>query len=545
MKRKIYLSMLTLTTFAVLLVSAFLYFLFYNQFTAQVRTDLQGRARFFMHGSAQETRHQLDGFKASPIRATLILPDGTVLFDSMSDAESLENHLDREEIKAALAQGYGESKRHSSTLGLATYYSAVRLADGAVLRLAKTTQSVWGLFSAILPLVGGIIVFVMALGYIAASRLTKRIVAPINHVDLSGNVVPYDELSPLIRMISHQRSKIEEDFAALQSSRNTMDTITENMNEGMVMVDAKGDMIAINKSALAIFDTDLSAQGRNIRELSRDISLAESLQRALAGHAENIAFKKDNRIFNVLVSPVSQTGAILFFLDITEKTLADERRRAFSANVSHELKTPLTSIYGNAEMLCGNMVRQEDRPAFYQKIMREASRMISLIEDIIMLSALDEQAGIQNTEQIDLADVAKDCVQTLAGKASALSVRLETKGAGRMEGSYSLIYEMMVNLIDNAIKYNKPQGSVLIEIAQEGGQTKLTVSDTGIGIPASERERIFERFYRVDQSRAKKTGGTGLGLAIVKHIVGVMHGRIEVASQTGKGTVFSVWFDTR
>ncbi len=543
MKRKIYLNMLVLTTFSVLIVSAFLCFLFYNQFTAQVRMDLYEQAGFFMNDNTQGALYELDAFKSSNTRATIILPDGTVIFDNVSDAQTLENHLDREEIKSALKYDYGESKRHSNTLGLETYYSAVKLTDDSILRLAKTTQSVWGLFSGAIPLVLGIIVFVIVLGYIFAGSLTKRIISPINNVDLSKDLsVPYDELSPFIRTISNQRNKISEDFAALQDSRDTINTITENMNEGIVMVDAKGDVISINKSALSILDTNLSAKGKNIRELLRDVTLIESLQQALSGYAENITFKKDNKIFNVLVSPVSKTGAILFFLDITEKTLADERRREFSANVSHELKTPLTSIYGNAEMLYENVVKEEDKPIFYQKIMNEAYRLIGLIEDIIMLSELDEHAQMQNFESINLSDVAKACMEALFDKASELSISMETKGTGIIEGSYSLIYELMFNLVDNAIKYNKPKGSVLIEISNENQQTKLTVSDTGIGIPINEQERIFERFYRVDKSRSKKSGGTGLGLAIAKHIAGAMNGKITVASQKGEGSMFSVDF---
>lgn len=543
MKRKIYLNMLVLTTFSVLIVSAFLCFLFYNQFTAQVRMDLYEQAGFFMNNNTQGALYELDAFKSSNTRATIILPDGTVIFDNVSDAQTLENHLDREEIKSALKYDYGESKRHSNTLGLETYYSAVKLTDDSILRLAKTTQSVWGLFSGAIPLVLGIIVFVIVLGYIFAGSLTKRIISPINNVDLSKDLsVPYDELSPFIRTISNQRNKISEDFAALQDSRDTINTITENMNEGIVMVDGKGDVISINKSALSILDTNLSAKGKNIRELLRDVTLIESLQQALSGYAENITFKKDNKIFNVLVSPVSKTGAILFFLDITEKTLADERRREFSANVSHELKTPLTSIYGNAEMLYENVVKEEDKPIFYQKIMNEAYRLIGLIEDIIMLSELDECAQMQNFESINLSDVAKACIEALFDKASELYISMETKGTGIIEGSYSLIYELMFNLVDNAIKYNKPKGSVLIEISNENQQTKLTVSDTGIGIPINEQERIFERFYKVDKSRSKKSGGTGLGLAIAKHIAGAMNGKITVASQKGEGSVFSVDF---
>ncbi len=544
MKKRIYKNVLTLTTLAILLVSVLFCFVFYNQFTTQVKADLREQSKLFANDDTESALGELNDYRPSDIRATLILGDGTVLFDNVSDAGALENHLERTEVQEAIASGFGESSRYSNTLGLETYYYAVRLTDGGILRFAKTTQSIWGLFAGALPIILGIIAVIIIISYIAASRLTKRIVEPINNVDLSGELTaPYDELAPFIRTIANQRRKISEDFAALQDSRDTIHTITENMNEGIVMVDAGGVVLSINKSARAIFGTDASIEGRNIRELSRDISLTQSIGQALLGHSENRSFEKDGRIFNVLLSPVSKTGAILFFLDITEKALADERRREFSANVSHELKTPLTSIYGNAELLCGGMVNEDDKPNFYQKIMDEASRLIALIEDIIMISELDERAEQQTFEQVNLADVALDCKEVLAEKASLLSVDVEITGTGQITGSYSMIYEMLFNLMDNAIKYNKPGGSVTVAIKEDNSQITLSVSDTGIGIPPGERERIFERFYRVDKSRSKKTGGTGLGLAIVKHIAGVVGGTIVVTSEQGKGSVFTVYFN--
>jgi two-component system phosphate regulon sensor histidine kinase PhoR len=545
MKKRIYKNMLMLTTLAVLLVSVLFCFVFYNQFTAQVKADLREQARLFANKNTKNALGELNDYLPSDIRATLIHSNGTVLFDNVSDAGMLENHLERTEVQEAIASGFGESSRHSNTLGLETYYYAVRLTDGGVLRFAKTTHSIWGLFAGALPFVSGIIAAIIIISYIAASKLTKRIVAPINNVNFSDELTaPYDELAPFIRTIADQRSKISEDFAALQDSRDTIHTITENMNEGIVMVDSGGVILSINKSARAIFGIDASIEGKNIRELSRDISLTQGIGQALLGHSENIGFEKDGRIFNVLLSSASKTGAILFFLDITEKALADERRREFSANVSHELKTPLTSIYGNAEMLCSGIVNEDDKPNFYRKIMNEASRLITLIEDIIMISQLDERTAPQEFEQVNLADVALECKEALAEKASAFSVDVAVDGTGHITDSYSLIYEMLFNLMDNAIKYNKQGGCVLVEIAEkDGGGVSLSVSDTGIGIAPGERERIFERFYRADKSRSKKTGGTGLGLAIVKHIAGVVGATVSVASEQGKGSVFTVCFN--
>jgi len=302
-----------------------------------------------------------------------------------------------------------------------------------------------------------------------------------------------------------------------------------------------GIILSINRSAATIFDVDSSFEGRNIRELSRDLSFIDGIQKALSGEAKNMAFSKDDKIYNALISPVSKTGAILFLMDITEKARADERRREFSANVSHELKTPLTSIYGNAEMLFGDVVKENDKHHFYEKIMSEASRLITLIDDIIMISELDEKNNVLEFETVELAHIAAECAESLAPKSAELSITVDVQGAGRIRGNYTMIREMIYNLLDNAIKYNKHSGSVLVEVVEDE-QTKISFTDTGIGIPQSEKERIFERFYRIDKSRSKKTGGTGLGLAIVKHIVIAHSGLIEIKSKPQEGTRITICF---
>ena len=543
MRKRIYLNMVFLTTLAVLFAAALLCLVFYAQFAVQVKADLRERLQVFMNDDTPSALRELEDYAPADLRATLILADGGVRFDSVSDIRNLENHLEREEVAEALASGSGESSRYSSTLGLRTYYYAIRLADGSVLRFAKTTHSLWGLFAEALPIVLGIVLAIMAAGYLWAGRLTKGILAPINQVELEGELTaPYDELAPFVRAIARQREKIAEDFAALQKSNHTIHAITENMNEGVVMVGGQGAILSINKSAIRIFDADPALEGRQIRELSRDLTLMAGIQRALSGSAENMTFAKDGRLYNVLLSPVAKTGAILFLLDITEKALADQRRREFSANVSHELKTPLTSIYGNAEMLAGGVVQDGDQQRFYEKIMDEASRLMTLIEDIIMLSELDEKADPPQFETIDLAQVAAACREALAQKAAAFAVSLTVQGGGTLSGSSAMIHEMLYNLMDNAIKYNKPGGSVLVEISETAAGTKIYVTDTGIGIPAVEQERVFERFYRVDKSRSKKTGGTGLGLAIVKHIVLAHDGMIRIVNTGQTGTKIEITF---
>lgn len=543
MKKRIYLNMALLTSIAILLISIILCLVFYHQFSKQIKKGLREQAQVFLNDNTESALSELQFIEERYLRATLILNNGDVLFDNTSEAQSLENHLERTEVFEAIKYGDGESSRYSQTLGLRTYYYAIRLTDGSVLRLAKTNQSILGLFTTVLPIVVAVIFLVIAISYIVAARLTTHIVAPINKINLDGELSsPYDELAPLIRTISGQRKKIAEDFAAMQKVQDTIHAITENMNEGMLMVGAGGIILSINRSATKIFDTDSSFEGHNIRELSRDLSFINAIQKALSGDGGNMIFTKNSKIYNVLISPVFETGAILFLLDITEKARADERRREFSANVSHELKTPLTSIYGNAEMLYEGMVKEKDKQSFYEKIKKEASRLMILIEDIIKISELDEKNDVSQLETLELASLTAECKESLAQKAAEYSIKINIKGKGYINGNRTMIREMIYNLLDNAIKYNKQNGSVYVEVSEEHGKTKIALTDTGIGIPQNEQERIFERFYRTDRSRSKKTGGTGLGLAIVKHIVMAHSGSIKMTSKPEKGTKIIIYF---
>lgn len=543
MKKRIYLNMALLTSIAILLISIILCLVFYHQFSKQIKKGLREQAQVFLNDNTESALSELQFIEERYLRTTLILNNGDVLFDNTSEAQSLENHLERTEVFEAIKYGDGESSRYSQTLGLRTYYYAIRLTDGSVLRLAKTNQSILGLFTTVLPIVVAVIFLVIAISYIVAARLTTHIVAPINKINLDGELSsPYDELAPLIRTISGQRKKIAEDFAAMQKVQDTIHAITENMNEGMLMVGAGGIILSINRSATKIFDTDSSFEGHNIRELSRDLSFINAIQKALSGDGGNMIFTKNSKIYNVLISPVFETGAILFLLDITEKARADERRREFSANVSHELKTPLTSIYGNAEMLYEGMVKEKDKQSFYEKIKKEASQLMILIEDIIKISELDEKNDVSQLETLELASLTAECKESLAQKAAEYSIKINIKGKGYINGNRTMIREMIYNLLDNAIKYNKQNGSVYVEVSEEHGKTKIALTDTGIGIPQNEQERIFERFYRTDRSRSKKTGGTGLGLAIVKHIVMAHSGSIKMTSKPEKGTKIIIYF---
>ncbi|GHT67138.1 sensor histidine kinase [Spirochaetia bacterium] len=547
MKKRIFVSMILLTVISLVLVAAALCFVFYNQFSGIVRNELRERADLFRNADTQTAMQRLIIFKPNDMRITLIHPDGIVAFDNAVDTEGLANHSDREEIVEALETGWGESRRLSATLGQETYYYAVRLADGSLLRVAKTTSSIWGMFSGVLPAVICIIFIILTAGYLLAGNLTKRIVAPINNIDLNTELStestpPYDELVPFIRTIEQQRERIAAQFSDLQSRADTISAIVDNMSEGIILVSRQGLILSVNKSAAALFETDTTMGGKNILELIRDLELLEQVRAALSGKRSELSIRRSGKSYRVFFSPVTDSGALILFLDITEKMMAEQMRREFSANVSHELKTPLTSIYGHAEMLYNGIVKESDHHAFFGKIKDEAARLITLIEDIILISELDENTGGETFEDVSLSAIAAEAVEALSLKASEHNVTVSTSGDAAMSAGRSMIYEMFYNLIDNAIKYNKPGGTVKVDVSKLENMIEVAVADTGIGIPEDAQSRVFERFYRVDKSRSKKTGGTGLGLAIVKHIVLLHKGKMALQSSEDQGTVVTISF---
>ncbi|MDR1650482.1 MAG: PAS domain-containing protein, partial [Synergistaceae bacterium] len=535
MRRRIFFAM-TLLSALVLAVSAAAYcFVFYRQFSAAARDELGARAEMFRSLDSDAALSNISASALSDVRITVVESDGTVLYDNTAGS-GLENHSGRAEIKDALSSGTGESARFSDTLGKMTYYHAVRTADGSVVRLSKTIDSVWGLFSGALPAVFGIACVVAAMSYAAAGFLTRRIVEPINTADLDGALTsPYDELAPFVRKIGEHRERIASQMLDLRNRSDTIEAIMENMKEGIMIVDGRGTVLSANRSASSIFSRGL--EGSSILEITRDMALVRGVRGALAGERGEAAFEQGGRTYRVFFSPVTNLGAITLLLDVTENTRSERMRREFSANVSHELKTPITSIYGNAELLAGGMVKEGDREGFYGKIKEEAARMTALIDDIIMISRLDEGYGRDEFEDVSLMSGAKEAAEALSDTASEYGVSVAVLGdEAVVRANRAQIYELFCNLIDNAVKYNRRGGSVEVRITSQGDAAAVTVSDTGIGIPPDETERVFERFYRVDKSRSKKTGGTGLGLAIVKHIATVHDAHVTLASRVGEGT---------
>jgi len=538
MKKRIFSSMLTLIIISLLACSVVLCAVFYGQLSSSVQSEVRERASILKETVTNENYESL---VLSDMRLTVVAPDGTVLYDDDQDAAALPNHADREEISEALMSGIGESRRFSDTLGQETYYYAIRLGDGSILRLAKTMSSIWGMFGEAIPIVSIVVLAMLAIGYFLAGSLTKRIVSPINKVNLEEKLsAPYDELVPFVQTISQQRERISQQISDLQNRSDTIAAIMDSMSEGIILVDKQGALLSINKSAADIFAVHDSVNGKNILEILRDVELNEAMRSALSGVRGEMNLTHSDKTYRAYFSPVTNSGAIILFLDITEKSMSEKLRREFSANVSHELKTPLTTIYGNVEMLENGMVKEADTAGFYGKIKDEAARLITLIEDIIMLSQLDENNNDITTENVDLVFVAGEVSRSLESKAKNQGVYVTVSGSGILFANRSQMTELFYNLIDNAIKYNKPGGSVTVEISDTLDGVKITVSDTGIGIPPESQSRVFERFYRVDKSRSKKTGGTGLGLAIVKHIVMAYNGTIELRSDMDKGTSINI-----
>ena len=538
MKKRIFSSMLLLTIISMLTVSGTLSAVFYWQTSFSAQREMREYARI-LKNTFNIIDH--DSLSLADMRLTVVAPNGVVLYDDKQDAALRTSRADREEIQEAMALGEGESRRFSDTLGQETYYYALKAEDGSVIRLAKTISSIWGMFLGALPAIVLVILAMIAISYFLAAALTKRIIRPINTVDMEAHLyTPYDELAPFVQTISRQRERIERQMADMKERADTMTAIVDSMNEGLILVNAKGGILSVNKSATAIFGIDCEVSGRNIVEVLRDAALNEHMRDALAGNRSELDFLRNGSVYRVYFSPVAARGAVILFLDVTEKIMAEKLRKEFSANVSHELKTPLTTIYGNVEMLENDMVKEADKKQFYQKIRDEAARLIALIEDIIMLSQLDEGNETAMAEEVDMAAAAETVVQSLAIKANERNVAIEVAGDGTLCANRSQMVELLYNLLDNAIKYNKQDGKVRIAVEKGEKCIHITISDTGIGIPKEAQSRIFERFYRVDSSRSKQTGGTGLGLAIVKHIAAAYSGEIKLQSAVGEGTTIAV-----
>ena len=533
----------------VLITSCILFFaVMFSNYEQQAFRRLSAEAESISLALRQTGVSYLEDLHVSD-RVTLVSPDGSVLYDSQTSASALPNHLERAEIQQALASGEGRSSRYSETLLERTHYYALRLADGSVLRTACTQESILSMALLLLTPILWIIALVLILCGVLSFRLAKQITKPLNAIDLDAPSpdAPYQELAPLIDRIQDLQRTSRRQVDELSLRQREFTAITENMREGFLLLDAKANILSGNHSAMQVLSPGGEAPGGNLRLLCRDPEVLTVVDTALAGsHAEMLLTRDDvtwQIIANAVLSDGSPVGAVLLLMDVTEREQREALRREFSANVSHELKTPLTSISGFAELMQAGLVPPEKMPEFSADIYRESRRLLDLVNDIIKLSRLDEGGDRLERREIDLFELAQSVLANLQRIADQRGITLELTGTHAVIcGVPPLLNEMLYNLCDNAVKYNVDNGRVTVAISQSAAETVLTVSDTGIGIPYAHQSRVFERFYRVDKSHSRAVGGTGLGLSIVKHAAQYHNARLELKSAAGKGTEISIHF---
>ncbi|MBO7275870.1 MAG: two-component sensor histidine kinase [Clostridia bacterium] len=522
----------------------------YNYFSKSQISQLNEKLLFAVANANETGAEYLERFDFSTYRYTLIAPDGRVLYDSQADIEQMENHLDREEVAEALQDGTGSSARYSATLTRRTVYEAARLDDGNVLRISISQITIGALVLGMLPAVSAIALISVAVSMLLSHRMASSIVKPLYELDLENPArqAVYEELTPILTKIRNQRRQIDRHIQELRQKSDEFRQITASMNEGLVLLDQNGFVISINAAAKKLFNTDDTAIGRDFLIVVRTANISRAVVNSLDGKKAEFREEINGREYQFVVerteSEGKAVGVVILSFDVSEMARAERSRREFTANVSHELKTPLQSIIGSAELLESGLVKPEDTQRFVGNIKGEARRLVSLINDIIRLSQLDENSE-PATETVDLWDTANEVMDLLQVSAAKKQVELELVGAPcTMTGIRRYIYEIIYNLCDNAIRYNKEGGKVKLEIRRTDDRISLSVTDTGIGIPQEHQSRIFERFYRVDKSHSKETGGTGLGLSIVKHAVAYHKGTIRLDSKPDVGTTITVEFGT-
>ena len=537
-------------TLGVFLASVVLFMgVLFEYFTGIQRKQLRMQTTLAAQGVENEGMQYFERLETNDFRITWINNDGAVIYDTDTESDSMENHLEREEIKQALETGEGESSRYSVTLMERSFYCAKKLSDGTVLRLSVAQSTLLTLTLGMLQPI--IIIFILALilSLVFASRLSKKIVQPLNEINLDDPLKNdcYDELAPLLGRIKSQQRQIARQSDELKRKQQEFEAVTNGMTEGIVLLNSKNDILSINPSAMNLLGVDSSPVGDNIISVNRTPELQELLAKSDEGKRSEKILELCGGKYQVDASPILSDekiiGTVLLFLDVTKKEKAEQIRREFTANVSHELKTPLHTISGCAELMTNGIAKQEDIPKFASQIYSEAQRMIRLVEDIIKLSHLDEGAEDMKRENVDIYSVASETVDNLIPVAEKSDVDITLEGTSAViNGIPQLISAIIFNLCDNAIKYNKKGGKVLVSVKSEDNKAVLTVSDNGIGISEEDSERIFERFYRVDKSHSKEIGGTGLGLSIVKHAARLHNATIDLQSKLNEGTIITVTF---
>ena len=548
MTRKIFLSIMAAAAVVLLCSVLIIMGCLYDYFGGVQERQLEDELALAQTGVECSGKTYLKALEGESYRLTWIAPSGEVLFDSQADESSMENHAQREEVRQALETGEGQSSRYSSTLLEKTIYYAKKLADGSILRISISRATAGVLVMGMLQPMLVVLAAALILALVLAKRISARIVAPLNRLDLEKPLEndTYEELSPLLTRINQQRRQIDAQLRTLQQKKDEFDQITASMNEGLVLMNEKGTVLSINPAARELFHAEPDCVGQDFLTVERSHEISCAIRRALEeGHAE-LRVERGGREYQLDISRIESEGtvigAVLLAFDVTEQAFAERNRREFTANVSHELKTPLQSIMGSAELIENGLVKQEDMPRFVGHIRTEAARLVTLIEDIIRLSQLDE-GGELPFEPVNLKKLAEEASASLASAAAEKQVTIRVHGDDRQITTVRrLASEIIYNLCDNAVKYNREGGSVDVTIGGTAHGAVVTVQDTGIGIPPEHQSRVFERFYRVDKSHSRQSGGTGLGLSIVKHAVQYLGGRIELESQPGKGTTMRVHF---
>lgn len=519
-----------------------------DYFTSLRKSQLKTQLSFASTAVEDEGIEYLKNVENGEYRLTLIDTDGTVLYDTNADAATMENHSDRREFQEAFLSGYGESHRYSRTLTEQTYYFAKKLSDDRVLRISTSQVTIVSLLLGMLQPLLVITFLAILLSVFLAKRASRNLVKPLNNLDLNdplSNDV-YEELSPLLRHMAQQNKQIALQMDELSRSQNEFNAITSNMSEGLIVLNKDGVVVSLNTAARKIFEAEEDSIGKDFLTIDRTPEISRAIKETLSGKKQELEYEKNGRNYDLCINQIVEKdeviGVLLLAIDNTEKIQAEQNRREFTANVSHELKTPLQSIIGSADLIESGLVKPEDMPRFIGHIKTDAARLVSLVNDIIRLSQLDENTEM-NWETVDALSVAKEALEMVGPIAESRNISLTIKGEpAPLTSVHKLLYDIIYNLCDNAVKYNKEGGFVKVDVKTAGDKVQIAVSDNGVGIAPADQSRVFERFYRVDKSHSRESGGTGLGLSIVKHAVAYLKGSISLESTLGKGTTITVSF---
>lgn len=519
-----------------------------DYFTSLRKSQLKTQLSFASTAVEDEGIEYLKNLENGEYRLTLIDTDGTVLYDTNADAATMENHSDRREFQEAFLSGYGESHRYSRTLTEQTYYFAKKLSDDRVLRISTSQVTIVSLLLGMLQPLLVITFLAILLSVFLAKRASRNLVRPLNNLDLNdplSNDV-YEELSPLLRHMAQQNKQIALQMDELSRSQNEFNAITSNMSEGLIVLNKDGVVVSLNTAARKIFEAEEDSIGKDFLTIDRTPEISRAIKETLSGKKQELEYEKNGRNYDLCINQIVEKdeviGVLLLAIDNTEKIQAEQNRREFTANVSHELKTPLQSIIGSADLIESGLVKPEDMPRFIGHIKTDAARLVSLVSDIIRLSQLDENTEM-NWETVDALSVAKEALEMVGPIAESRNISLTIKGEpAPLTSVHKLLYDIIYNLCDNAVKYNKEGGFVKVDVKTAGDKVQVAVSDNGVGIAPADQSRVFERFYRVDKSHSRESGGTGLGLSIVKHAVAYLKGSISLESTLGKGTTITVLF---